>query len=141
LSAEHVALLDPVHLGGRLDQAHRALPDLLADRAAAGHHLRSLGKLVAPQLVPGASLRLYRLGPRLQDVQLAILPVATPLDVHRPLVVLLDGKGVAAELFGFHVGDRESPPIFFGDIDRSHRSARALAVAIDYPARPRAQAR
>ncbi len=38
---QHVARLDAVHLGGGLDEAHRALPDLLADRAAAREHLGS----------------------------------------------------------------------------------------------------
>ena len=36
---EHVAGLHAIHLRRRLDEAHRALPDLLADRAAGREHV------------------------------------------------------------------------------------------------------
>ena len=47
-------------------------------------------------------LALHRLGPGLEDVELAVDAVLAPLDVHRPAVVLLDHQGVAGQLG--HVG-------------------------------------
>ena len=101
---EHVARLHAVHLGDRAHEHDAAGADLLADRAALGQQRRFAG--VALQLVAvldlAGALALHRLGPRLQDVELAVDAVLAPLDVHRPAVVLLDDHRVARQLL--HVG-------------------------------------
>ena len=76
---QHVALLDPVHFGGGGDQAHGSLRDLLADGASARQHLGRRVEPVAAQPLPILLLRFHRLRPRLQDVELAVDAVASPL--------------------------------------------------------------
>jgi hypothetical protein len=83
------------------DQPHRAGADLLADGAAFGQHGTVALELVAVLGLVGR-LALHRLGPGLQDVELAVLTVLAPLDVHRAAVVLLDDQRVLGQLG--HVG-------------------------------------
>ena len=125
---EDVARLDPVHLGGRLDQAHDALTDALADGATARQHVGFRFQAVSAQ-VARALARFHGLRARLQDVELLVDAVPPPLDVHRAAVVLFDRHGEPRELVRLGVGDRESMPILVGDIDGDGRGARALAVA------------
>ncbi len=135
---QHVACLHAVHLRGRLHEAHLALPDPLADRPPARENLGLRLQAVAAQIA-GAFARLHRLGPRLQDVELAVGAVATPLDVHRPLVMLFDGNRVARELVRLLVGDREAIAVLGGDLDARRRRADARAVGVDHPNGLRAQ--
>jgi hypothetical protein len=128
---QHVALFHAVHLGGRLDQSHLPLPDLLPDRATAREHGGFLVEPVAPQAI-GVAARLHGLGACLQDIDLAVFSVAAPLDVHRPLVMLFDRERVASELLGFRVADREAAPVLRRDVDGFHGLARATAVVVDH---------
>ena len=95
---QHVAGLHLVHLG------ECCAPGAPGRCRSSG---RSRGPRRAPCSCPVAlelvalldlalGLALHRLGPRLQDVELAVDAVLAPLDVHRPAVVLLDDQRVAA---------------------------------------------
>src|SRR5207237_8128751 len=103
--------------------------DLLADRAPAREHRGALAQPIPPQPLAGSFLRLHRLGSRLQDVELTVLSVTAPLDVHRPFVMAFDCQGVAAEFFGFGIADRESPLILLCNVDCLDRLRGAPAVA------------
>src|SRR5207253_1590818 len=114
---EHVALLHAADLGDVHDDAHAALADPGADRASRGEHLAALADAIARERVAALFLALHRLRSSLEDVELAVLAVAAPLDVHGPPVVLLDRDGVARELFDFRVGEREAVAVLRLDLD------------------------
>ena len=73
-------------------------------------------------------LALHRLGPRLQDVELAVDAVLAPLDVHRPAVVLLDDERVAGELGDVVVGEREAVALLGGGVERGDELAAGGAI-------------
>src|SRR3546814_8253742 len=79
---QHVAGLHRVHILERTHHAGHAAADLLADRAAFGHHFAALRQVVALDL-GGVAARHHRLRARLQDVELAGGAVLAPFDVHR----------------------------------------------------------
>ena len=116
---QHVAGLHLVHLGDAADQPDRAGADLLADRAALGQH-RALG-LVTLELEAllglALGLALHRLGPRLQDVELAVAAVAAPLDVHRAAVVALDDQRVVGQLGDLNVTQRVAVALLGWHVD------------------------
>ena len=87
----------------RPNEAHLALPDLLADGAAGREHPARAASGDSGAGARHLFLRLHRLRPRLQDVELAVLAVAAPFDVHRPAVVALDGDGGARQRLGLGV--------------------------------------
>ncbi len=105
---QDVAFLHPRHFGGVHDHAHAALPDLRTDGASAREHLAALADAIAREDVLALLLALHRLGPRLQDVELAVLAVPSPFDIHRTPVVLLDRDRVARELLDLGIGEREA---------------------------------
>ena len=108
---QHIAGLHQVHLVKRLDHPHRAGADLLANRPALDQHGAAAFELVAVLgLVLG--LALDRLGPGLQDVELAVDAVLAPFDVHRPAVVGLDHQGVAGQLDHVVVAQRVAVALF-----------------------------
>ena len=91
----------------RLDEPHRALADLLADRASRRERLR-----VSPSADSGAAhCRLRATSPSPAAPAgcrcAPSLPSSAPLDVHRAPVMLLDRHGVARELLGLRVGQRK----------------------------------
>src|SRR5699024_1880397 len=78
---QDVAGLDTVHFGDRLDVAHFAGADALADGAAFGQNVAARG--LDPVALQGTAVAaLYRFRARLQDVQLAGLAVLAPFNVH-----------------------------------------------------------
>ena len=75
-----------------LDDAHCALTNFLANRAARCEHRRGrFTHAIAHQRFAALLPRFNGFGPRLQDVDLASGAVFTPLDVHRTTVMRLDG--------------------------------------------------
>ena len=124
---EDVAGLDLVHVGDRVDDPDRPGADLLADRAAFDEDRAAALQRVA-LLGLARRLALHRLGPRLQDVELAVDAVLAPLDVHRPAVVLLDDERVAGELGDLVVGERIAVALLGRGVERRHQLAARGAV-------------
>ena len=96
---------------GEREHPDLAGPDLLADGPALDDHLTPLGQ---PEAGGGAGglARLHRLGPGLQDVELAVPAVQAPLDVHRPPIVGLDGQRVPGQCL--HLGVRQAESALLG---------------------------
>src|SRR5690606_41771749 len=65
---------------------------------------------------------LHRFGARLQDVELAVLAVLAPFDVHRAAIVLLDDHRVTRQLEHVLVGQGEAVALLVGDRSEEHTS-------------------
>ncbi len=91
----------------------------------------ALADAIARERVLALLLALHGLGTRLEDVDLAVLAVAAPFDVHGASVVLLDGHRVARELFDLRVGEREALALGGSDFHFLHRAAR-LRLAVEH---------
>ena len=128
---EHVARLHAVHLGSVTDHAHHAGTDLLADGTPVGHGLAVLLETVLFHHQTGV-LTLHGLRTRLQDVELAVVAILAPLDVHRAAVVLLDDDRVAGELEHILVAERETVAVSLGHVDGAHGLARHSLVGEDH---------
>src|SRR5690606_29603236 len=128
---QHVARLYLVHLGHVVDDAHGAGADALADGAAFHQDLALLLQQVALHHGgAGPALHGFRTG--LDDVQLAVVTILRPLDVHRTTVVFLDDQRLAGEIGDFLVGDGETGPLLAFDLDGLHRAAGLAFVAVDH---------
>ena len=134
LGDQHVARLHAVHFGGGADEPHRALPDLLTDRASARQHLGGLLEAIPAQRIVGV-LRAHGFRPRLQHVELAVVTVAAPFDVHRALVMLLDGHRDARELLDFRIGQRKPHAIGGRDLLGAGRAPGGRGVGEHHPCR------
>jgi hypothetical protein len=107
--------------------------DLLADALAPDQDLALLQQPVV--LDPGpAALGVHGLGPRLDDVELAIAPVLRPLDVHGLRVagalgvVLLDLEGPARQLEHLLVLEHQAGAVLSPHAHLAHRAGTALVV-------------
>ena len=96
---QHLARLHQRHAARIAHDAGATAADAPADAAALGQYPGALAQAVA--LHASARAAVHGLGTRLQDVELAIAPVARPLDVHRAAVVLLDDQCLARQLLDF----------------------------------------
>src|SRR5690606_38051481 len=128
---EYVAGLHAVHLGDVANDLHRAGADALADRTALDQHGALFLQQVALHDI-GAAAALHGFRTRLDDVQLAVVPVLGPLDIHRAAVVSLDDQRLAGQVADFFVGEAEACAVGLVDIDRLDRLARAGFGAIDH---------
>ena len=102
---QHIARLHLVHLRQVVHQAHRASADFLSDGPAFDQHRAFALELVAVLGFAG-TLAFHRLGARLQDVELAVLTVLAPLDVHGAAVVLLDYQRITRQFLDIGIGQR-----------------------------------
>src|SRR5436190_10882 len=89
--------------------------DTVTSAPSFSEHLAGPADAVAHERVLALVLALHRLGAGLQDVELAVLAVAAPLDVHGTLVVLLDRHRVGRELVHLGVGEREAVAVLLLD--------------------------
>src|SRR5690606_7376405 len=128
---EYVAGLHAVHLGDVANDLHRAGADALADRAAFDQHGALFLQQVALHDI-GAAAALHCFRTRLDDVQLAVVPVLGPLNIHRAAVVFLDDQRLAGQVADFFVGKTEACAVGLVDIDRLDRLARAGFGAVDH---------
>ncbi len=135
---QHVAWLDLVHFRYVVDDANLAGADTLANGTAFDQHGAFLFEQVAFHDV-GAGTALHRLRAGLDDVQLAIVTVLGPLDVHRALVVLLDDHGLLGQLADLGIGQAEASTLGAVDFDGLDRTAGLGFVAIDHLDRLAAQ--
>jgi len=106
-----------------LQDPDRAGADLLPDRPA-GHD--RLAGIADPEALhrTGGLPRLHRLRAGLQDVEPAVPPVLSPLDVHRPAVMLLDHQRMPRQLGDLVVGQAEQPALRRLDVDEGGPCAR-----------------
>ena len=91
-----------------------------------------LALLVHPEPLAHAGARHHRLGPRLQDVELAVEAVLAPLDVHRALVVLLDGQRLPGQLLDLGVGEAEQRPLGLVGVDELGGLPDVRVVGVDH---------
>jgi hypothetical protein len=92
-----------------------------------GQHVAALAQRVALDL-GGMGQRLHGFRARLQDVQLAGVPVLAPLDVHRPAVVRLDHQRLLRQLLDIRVGDGKSRAQLRGRLLGAHALARRVRI-------------
>ncbi len=85
----------------------------------------------------GTAFNGFRTG--LDDVQLAVVAILGPLDVHRAAVVFLDDQRLLGQLGDFGVADAEARAIGAVDVDGLDRAAGLGFVAIDHLDRLAAQ--
>ena len=88
---QYVAVLHPVHLADVANYPRGAGTDLLAYAAALADHIRVSFQREA--LNGPAAAALNGFGAGLQDVDLAVVTVFAPFDIHGALIVVLDGDG------------------------------------------------
>ncbi|MNQ31146.1 hypothetical protein D3C85_445110 [compost metagenome] len=128
---QYVAWLDLVHLGHVLDDADLAGADALADGTAFHQHGAGfLQQVTFHDVGLGAALHGFRTG--LHDVQLAVVTVLGPLDVHRALVVLLDDHRLLGQLADFSVGQAETCAFSLVHVDGLDRTTGLGLVAVDH---------
>ena len=136
---DDVAGFDAPHLRGVLDHAHDARPDLVTDRAAGGEHFGFL--LQKETLLPFCRFAgFHGFGPRLQDVDPAVRAVLRPLDIHGPLVVLLDLQCRARKLDRVLVAQAEAVALGLGHIHGLYRKPRLSLLGKYHLLQFRAQA-
>src|SRR5690606_4126976 len=128
---QHVAGLDLVHLGYVPDDLDRPCPDTLTDRAAFNQD----GALVLQQVTlhdvdVAAALNGLRAG--LHDVQLAVITVLGPLDVHRAAVVFLDDHGLFGQADHFVVTQAEARALGHVHIHSLDRAPGSSFLAVDH---------
>ncbi len=135
---QHVTGLDLVHLGHVLDDAYLARADALTDGTAFDQYLAGLLEQIAFHDV-GRSTALHRFRARLDDVQLAVVTVLGPLDVHRALVVLLDNHRLFGQLGHFGIAQAETRAIGRLDVDHLDRTTGLGFFAVNHLDRLAAQ--
>ncbi|MNQ41558.1 hypothetical protein D3C85_552360 [compost metagenome] len=135
---QHVAGLYLVHLGDIVDHPHLAGADLLANGAPLDQHGAGFLEQVTLHHIDVGSA-FYRLGAGLDDIQLAVIAVFGPFDVHRPAVVLLDDHGLLGQFADFGIGQAEARALGAVDIDHLDRLAGLGFVAVDHLDRLAAQ--
>src|SRR3989344_615067 len=128
---QYVAWLDLVHLGHVLDDANLAGANALANGTAFDQHGAGfLQQVTFHDVGLGAALHGFRTG--LHDVQLAVVTVLGPFDVHRALVVLLDDHRLLCQLADFGIGQAETRTLSLVDIDGLDRTTGLGLVAVDH---------
>src|SRR5690606_36305591 len=128
---QDVARLDFVHLGHVTDHLDRAGADTLANGAAFNQH----GALFLQQVTfhhVDVAAALHGLRARLDDVQLAVITVFGPLDIHRTTIVLFDGHRLLGQAHDFFIAQAETSALGLVHVDGLHRAASAGHFAIDH---------
>ncbi len=128
---QYVAWLDLVHLGHVLDDPDLAGADALADGTAFHQHGAGFLEQVALHDV-GRSAALHGFRTGLHDVQLAVVAVLGPFDVHRALVVLFDDHRLLGQFADFRVGQAETCALGLVHINGFHRTTGLGLVAVDH---------
>ncbi len=128
---QHVAGLHTVHFLDVGDDAHRAGADALTDGAAFHQHLAGLLEQVALHH-GGVGTALHGLRTGLDDVELAVVAVQRPFDVHGHAVVLFDLDGLAGKVFHLGIGEAEAQPVGAVHVHGLHRFAGAGFAAVDH---------
>src|SRR5690606_24992777 len=128
---QYIAGLHLFHLGDAADHANRAAADTLADRTALTQNLALLFQQVAlHQRIRAAALHGFRA--RLHDVQLVVVAVFSPFDIHRALVVLLDRQRLQRERLDFGIGQTETLAQLVRHVDCFYRAAGLVAVGVNH---------
>ena len=128
---QHVAGLNFVHLGHVVNNLDRASTNALADGTAFHQYGAFFLKQVALHHIDvRAALHGFRAG--LNDVELAIIAIFGPLDVHRPAVVLLDDQRLLGQLGDFGIAQTETRTLGAINIDHLDRTTGLGFIAVDH---------
>ncbi len=128
---QHVAGLHLIHLADGRDDPGRACTDLVADGTPFDQHLAGLLESKTLQGV-GLLAAAHGFRARLDDVELAILTILGPLDIHRAAVVLLDDEGLSGQIHHLFVGDAETAALCIHGIDDLHLTAVTGIVGVGH---------
>ena len=112
---QNVTRLHLVHFADVVHHPNRASANFLANCAALDDNRAFAFELVTV-FSPASCLTLHCLRTGLQNVQFTVQSVFTPLNVHRPTVVLLDHQGVSRQLLYIGVGQGVPVAQFGGHI-------------------------
>src|SRR3989338_3336938 len=114
-----------------MDDPHAACTDLLTDSATFHQHDAGFLEQVALHYIDiGAAFHRFRT--RLNDVQLAVVAVFGPLDVHRTTVVLLDDHRLLGQLADLGIAEAEARAIGAFHIDNLDRFTGLGFVAVNH---------
>ena len=117
---QHVAGLNTIHFIDAGDNLHRATADLVADTAAFNQHLAGFFQQIALHHVGrGTTLDGFRAG--LNDVDLAVVAVFGPLDIHRALVMLFNNHGLLGQLLHFRISNGETVTLVVVNLHGFHK--------------------
>lgn len=119
---QHVAGLDFVHLVDGGDDSRRARANLVADGPSLDQHLT---RLLEGKTFEGVGLLTAAHGFRacLHYVELAILTILGPLDIHRAAIVLLDDEGLFRQRHHLLIADAEAAALGLIGVDNLHLTA------------------
>ncbi|MCY1285317.1 hypothetical protein D9M70_342490 [compost metagenome] len=121
-----------------MDHANAAGANALADGTAFHQDLALFLQQVAfHHGGAGTALNGFRTG--LHDVQLAVVTILGPLDIHRAAVVFLDDQRLLGQFGHFGVGEGEAGAVGAIHVDGLHRLAGLGFVAVDHLDRLAAQ--
>src|SRR5690606_33769189 len=104
---QHVTRLDPVHFRNVTNDFHRAGTDTLTNGATFDQHGAFFLQQVAFHDI-GAAAAFDCFRTCLNDVQLTVVTVLGPLDVHRAAIVLFDDHRLASQVADLLVGETEA---------------------------------
>ena len=100
---DHIAFAEQINFGNIFNHARRTHTDFAANGAAFGNFFANRLHAITRQHISVRLLRFHRFGTRLQDVELAVVAVASPLDIHRPAIVFFNRYCIFGELFNFGI--------------------------------------
>ena len=127
---EDVAVPDAVHFLCVRDNFDRSASNPLADAAALDENSRPVFKGVA--LNNTIAFALDRLRTCLQEVDLAILAVLAPFDIHWTPIMIFYNKGVAGQGFSLLIRQRKLHRLARIDVDDRHILSGIRIVVIDH---------
>ena len=128
---QNVTRLNFVHLGNVVDDAHAAGTNALTDGTTFNQHSALLFQQVTLHDV-GAAAALNGFWTGLNDIELAVVAVFGPLDVHRTTVVLLDNDGLLGQIHHFFLGQTEAAALSQINVDSLDRTTGLGFVAVDH---------
>src|SRR5690606_13412037 len=135
---QYVAGLDLVHFRYVANHLDRARADALAD----GPPIDQDGTLVLQKITfhdVDIAAAFHGFRPSLDDIQLAVIPILGPFDVHRAAVVLLDDHRLTGQADHFLVAQAEARTLSGIHFDGLDRAASSSLFTVDHLDRLAAQ--
>mmetsp|Transcript_69304 Transcript_69304/g.113452 ORF Transcript_69304/g.113452 Transcript_69304/m.113452 type:complete len:348 (+) Transcript_69304:1147-2190(+) len=126
VSHQHLTLLELAHLIDAGEDIHLATTNALANGATLGHGLATFLQHLVLLDDSDLLLRCHRLGSRLHDVELAIVAIAGPLDVHGAAVVLLNFHRHLSQVLDLLIRGGPAVLLFLAGIHRLGAAARLV---------------
>ncbi len=107
------------------------MADTLADGTSGDQSAALLAQLEALE-VAALFLADDRFRARLDDVELAVVTITRPFDIHRTLVVLLDNHGLARQSLDIGIADAETVTVRHRHVDGLDGAPCTGVVGVDH---------